>query len=136
MAVVGPTLIHDLTPGGSVRLRGGLAAAATIANGNTYRERLALPPNAGTINLRFKMDVSAGTPTIQLVPQTANIERDSLTVSSVTTGLTSATSVVDDTELVHSYTSKGERVVDVLLDATPASAAGTVTYCDVSVTTQ
>lgn len=133
MAVVGPTISYDFSQGGTNRLGGSLAASATISNGNSYRERLVIPSHATSIDVRLKMTVSGGTPTVQLVPQTANLTVPSLTVSSVTSGLTTATDLVTGTEAVHSYTPGGEQLVDVVLDATGASAAGTLTYCDVSV---
>lgn len=132
----GPTYICDLTNGGHERLTGKLAAGLAITNDNIYRERLRLPPYAVSVDVRFKMTVSGGTPTVQVVPQTANIMGDDKTVSSVTTGLTTATNLSSGTEALHSYTLKGERFADVVLDATGASAAGTLTYCDVSVKLQ
>ena len=133
MAVVGPTIHYNFAAGGNNRLGGSLAAGATIANGNTYRERLVLPPNAIGVDVRAKMAVSGGTPTIQLVPQTPNQTVPSLTVSDTTSGLTAATNLVSNTEAMHSYTPNGEQLIDVVLDSTGASAAGTMTYCDVVV---
>src|SRR3990167_6209290 len=115
MSVVGPTLIYELDAGGSVRLGGSLAAGATLTNGNTYRERLRVPTRATGVDVRTKINVSGGTPTVQLVPQTADIHGPNLTVSSVTSGLTTATNIPDDTEAIHSYTPSAEPFIDVVV---------------------
>lgn len=116
-----------------MRLKGTLAVGATLTNGDTYRNRIYLPPGqVSTLSARVKLTVSGGTPTVQLVPQTANIRPDGLdtTVSSVTTGLTAATNLTNGAEAVHTLTVLGDEVVDVVVDVTGASAAGTVTYVD------
>ncbi len=131
MAVFGPTVIHDQTAGGGQRLRGGLAATSVLAQGNTYRERIRLSANCLDIHVRAKMAVSGGTPTIQIVPSTANINGNDLTVSDATAGITAATNLVNNTEATQAYTPFGETFVDVVIDTTGGSAAGTLTYVDV-----
>lgn len=131
MAVIGPTIIHEMTGAAPIRLGGGLAVGAALAQGNTYRERIQIPTGCVSVSLRFKMTVTGGTPTAQIVPQTANIRPPDLAVSSVTTGLTAATNVVTATELLHTYTCLGDEIVDVVIDTTGASAAGTIVYADV-----
>ena len=132
MAVFGPTVINDQTVGGSNRLGGKLAVGAVLAQGNTYRERIRVGGNILSIDVRAKMAVSGGTPTVQLVPSTATIYGNDLTVSDVTTGLTTATNLVNATEANHAYTPKGENFIDVVVDTTGGSAAGTITYIDVN----
>lgn len=132
MSTIGPTVVQDASCGGSLRVLTDLAAGATIANGNVYRARFSVP-NAHRLNVRVKMSVSGGTPTVQWVPQTANIGAPDLTVSDAAAGVASATNLVDATEALAQYTMNGERVVDLVIDAQGASAAGTLTSVDVSI---
>src|SRR5258708_34200831 len=132
MAVFGPTVIHAQTVGGSNRLKGVLAAGKVLATGQTYRERIRCAGNILSIDIRCKMTVTGWTPTVQLVPQTANIFGNDLTVSDTTSGLTGATALSSGVEANHSYTPKAENFIDVVIDTTPATAAGTITYVDVT----
>jgi hypothetical protein len=132
MSVIGPTVIHDVTVGGSIRMVGKLAVGAVLVNGNTYRERCRAAANIVAFEIRAKMTVTGGTPTVQAVAETANIYGNDLTVSDATSGLTAATALVTATEANHAYTPpKGETFIDIVIDCTPASAAGTITYIDV-----
>lgn len=136
MTVVAATQISDSTMSGMMRMRGNLAAGAVLAQGNTYRERIRMPSSGASIDVRAKMTVTGGTPTIQLVPQTADKMANDLTVSDATSGLTAATNLVTATEATQGYTPKGEMFIDVVIDCTGGSAAGTVVYVDVGVRRQ
>ena len=136
MTAFGPTIIFDQSVGGNVRLKGALAPGAVLTNGNTYRERLRMWAGALDLHVRVKMAVSAGIPTIQFVPETANIFTNDLTISDCTAGLTAAQAITNNVEAQTSYTPEGELFIDVVIDCTPASAAGVITYVDVSTRTQ
>src|SRR3970282_1124685 len=120
MTAFGPTAggFYDLQSGGVIRLGGQLVATKAIVNGNTYRERLMLGGRAASVDVRVKMAVSGGTPTMQGVPRTAALDAD------CTSGLSTATNLSNNSEANHSYTTKGEGTVDVVLDATGAAARG------------
>jgi hypothetical protein len=132
MSAIGPSLIHDVTAGGALRAKGNLAAGSVLVQGNTYRERFRAAANLVAFEVRAKMAVSGGTPTVQAVAEQASIQGNDLTVADATSGLTAATSLVNNTEANHAYTPpKGETFIDVVIDVTGGSAAGTITYVDV-----
>ncbi len=136
MAVNGPGTIYDLTMGGAIRAGGNLAATSVLANGNTYRERFRVGPNAASFEIRAKASGITGTPTIQAVPSTANIGGNDLTVSDAAAGLTAVTTLLTS-EINHAYTPpKGETFIDVVVDTTAGSNKCTLTYVDVFVRTQ
>src|SRR5712664_1618225 len=132
MAAIGPTVIHDCTAGGALRARGKLAVGQVLVQGNTYRERFRAAANLVAFEVRAKMAVTGGTPTIQAVAETANIFGNDTTISDATSGVTGATNLVNNTEANHAYTPpKDETFIDVVIDVTGGSAAGTITYVDV-----
>jgi hypothetical protein len=132
MAVLGPTIIHDVTVGGSIRAAGKLAAGSVLANGNTYRERFRAAANIVAFEVRAKCNPVTGTPTIQIVAETANIVGNDLTVSDATSGLTAASTLAANTELNNAYTPpKGETFIDIVVDCTAGSNACTIVYIDV-----
>lgn len=137
MSATAATIIHDLTMQGSIRMRGNFLVGASLAQGNTYRERVRMPASAASIDVRVKAAVSGGTPTVQIVPQTANIMTNDLTISDTSSGLTAATNITNNTEVTQGYTPKGEMMIDIVIDCTGGSAAiSSITYVDVGVRKQ
>lgn len=136
MTVNPATMIFDQTMQGMLRVRGSLAAGTALAQGSSYRERMRMPASAASIDVRVKMAVTGGTPTVQLVPQTADKMANDLTVSDATSGLTAATNITNNTEVTQQYIPKGEMFIDVVIDCNGGSAAGTLTYVDVGVKRQ
>lgn len=128
-----PTVYQRLEEGAPLRVLTDLAASTTLTNAHIYHARFVVPPFVNKMTAVVKCAVSGGTPTAQLIPQTADINPPDLTVSNRTTGLTTATNLSDGTAAAHSLTLLGEKVVDLVIDSTGASAAGSVTYIDVEV---
>lgn len=135
MATVGPTQVVDCTFGGTFRLGGDFSPGTVFSTGNIYRARLHTGANIGALTVRVKVTLtSTGPVQVQIKPQTANIRPQQLTVSDVTTSLTAVTTAATSVEAIHSYTTKGEQVFDVVLDASASSAVGSILYVDVFAT--
>lgn len=113
------------------RLVGALAAAATIGNNASKKERIRIT-GLGVVRVRAKASAVTGTMTLQIHPMLSDATKDDTVGTRATTNLPTAATATGATEITQDFTSGGEMFIEVVLSmSNGGSDTCTLSYVEV-----